>query len=126
MSKNKKGFTLIEVLVSLFLIAVGTGVFLKVWTAPQISKSASYKVVALKIASKQIENLRSSTTALSATSAPIIDSDLSLLPNASGTLTISTSSPGSSDGKLKNVSATVEWMDKGVVRSAKIDTLINK
>ncbi len=117
---------MIEVLVSLFLIALGIAVFLTIWESPQMTKSISYKIIASKIASKQIENLRASTGSLSVTSTPIGDSDLNLLPNGSGTLVIATSSPGSADGKLKKISAIVEWKEKNTTKSFRVDTLINR
>ena len=125
--KNKPGFSLVEIVISLTLIV---GIMFTLFSsigALTARRGSDLQTIATKIASRQMETLRNTEYA-SLPNCPsgcsFADSDLSKLPqspapSATQTLTSYQSSP---DIKLATVQ--VNWYVNGAQKSLKIETLI--
>ncbi len=119
--KVKPGFTLLEILLSLFLIIAIILMLISTSGTYLSSRSSNLRGIAGKIASRQIESLRKMDyDSLPATGA-FADSDLSKLPQstASQTLTSYHSSPD-----IKLVTVQVSWSESGAAKLFSEDTLI--
>ncbi len=114
--KNSRGFSLIEVIVVIFIMAVmlmmlqaaiHSGVLVR------ISKSQS---IALSIARNKLESLRGGGYASLPSSGTFADSLVSALPAAATTtLTVSTY-----NAKTKQVSVSIIWRDSGSTASSTV------
>jgi Tfp pilus assembly protein PilV len=122
-AKNKTGFSLIEIVLSLFfIIALATILFSASGTLLN-SRSGNLETVASKIAAKQVENLRNTDFASLPGSGTFADTNLSQLPQGSATRTI-TNYQSSPD--VKDVSITVAYTENGAPKQVKMETLIYK
>lgn len=119
---SKKGFTLIEVLLSSFFFIALITILLSSSGTLLNTRKTNLETVASKVASKQIENLRNMPYA-SVTSGSIVDGDLSKLPQGAGTKTV-TSYQSSAD--IKDVLITVTWVENHASKQLKMETLIYK
>ncbi len=120
--KFKEGFTLIEILVALFVVVI-LGILL-LTTSGTITQrhSSNLQSIAAKVASKEIERLRDIGYSQLPTSDPITgDPDLAKLPsaNAQRTITNYLDAP-----EIKLVSITVSWQLNGANRQVLMETLI--
>jgi prepilin-type N-terminal cleavage/methylation domain-containing protein len=107
-----KGFTLIEVIVSLFIVAVTvvlTGAMLQ---ATALTKHVRNEDLGSKIASNELETLRSLGYAAIPTSGTFSDARLSSLPSGVGTFDVS-----AYDVKTKKVIVTVSWRESNQATS---------
>lgn len=117
----KTGFTLIEILLSLFLImALAAMLFSSSATLVQ-SRSTNLQSQATKIASKDIECLRNTAFNSLPGTCTFLQADLNKLPQANATRTISNYQ---SSTKIKHVSEVVTWQENNNPRQLKMDTLI--
>lgn len=122
----KKGFTLVEILISIVLIfAIITVLFASTGTLTA-SRGSNLQSTATKIASRQIENLRNTPYASlpvcpSPNGCDITDDNLSKLPSGSAKQFLD-DYDGSGDIKLATVQ--VGWVTSGAAKQLKIDTLI--
>ncbi len=119
--QRRLGFTLIEILLSLFLImALAAMLFSSSATLVQ-SRSTNLQSQATKIASKDIECLRNTTFNSLPGTCTFAQADLNKLPQANATRTISNYQ---SSTKIKQVSEVITWQENNNPRQIKMDTLI--
>ncbi len=120
--KSISGFTLIEILVVLFVVAI-LGVILLTTSGTLAQRhSSNLQSIAAKIASKEIERLRGLDFLSLPSSGTITgDPDLTKLPsaNAQRTVTNYQSAP-----EIKQVNVTVTWQVNEVNRQVSMETLI--
>lgn len=121
--KPKKGFTLIEVVISILLILALVTILLVTTGTFNSTRNSNLQGVAAKIASKKVESLRKSGFANIPIGGPtsFSDSDLSKLPNATATQTVTYFT---STTKVKVVTINVDWTINGAPRNIKMETLV--
>lgn len=119
--KFATAFTLVEILITVFIILV-LGIILLTTSGTLTQRhSSNLQSIAAKVASKEIERLRDIDYASLPTSGPVSDSDLSKLPTGAATRTITNYQ---SSTVIKQVSVTVTWEINGANRQVSMDTLI--
>jgi len=117
--KKQSGFTLIEGVVSLFMIAVMLVLYSAALNTLTLTRKLRYENVAYHIANKQMETLRNTVFASLPTSGTISDALLSQIPSGAGDFT--TSDYGSFSN-VKEIVVTVTWND-GLAREVVLQTL---
>ncbi|MDP4001197.1 MAG: hypothetical protein Q8P83_03075 [bacterium] len=117
--RDQKGSSLIEVIISLFMITVLFILYISALNTVAITKKLRYENLAYHVANKQMEDLRGIDFASLPSSGTIIDTQLALIPQGSGTFTVADS--GSYSG-IKEVTVTVTWND-GVAKQVELKTL---
>lgn len=122
---HKKGFLLIDTLLTLMVILILISILLTVAASYFISRRSSLKSRATKIASEQIDALRKQAkvnwVAISAVPCPVNTADYSLLPQAQCTMTL-TNFQDYTD--IKTVQVTIGWTERGSASSVKLDTVL--
>jgi len=115
------GFSLIEVVISIFI--VGTIVFMSnaILLGAPLIQSAKNQDIALKIAVNEIEGLRALGYSSVPVSGPFSDTLLVSLPSGSANITVS-----DFNADTKKIEATVSWTERGVPESVSLSTLITK
>jgi len=117
-----RGFTLIEVLVSIFIIGIIILLSTAIVRVAPLTRHTKYQDIATKIATNEIELLRAAGYDAVPASGVFTDSVLSTIPSGSGTLTVTTFNTNT-----KQVTATVSWTEKGATtESVPVTTLITK
>ena len=117
------GFTLIEIVISLFIIIAIITILLTTSSVQLASRGSNLQGVAVKIASRQIETLRKTDFSLLPQSGPFADPDLAKLPQSSAQRTIG---DYQSDEDIKVVTIQVTWVVGGAAKETKLETLIYK
>lgn len=120
-SVHRPGFTLIEVVLSLFLILTLVTILLTTSSTFISSRGSNLQGIAAKIASRQIETLRKTDFASLPPSGSVTDPDLAKLPSSSATQTVSDYQGNS---QIKQVTVQVDWTVSGAVKQIKMETLI--
>ena len=119
-SKNSvKGFSLIEVVISMFIILVLFDLCVMEINALKISQKQRYEDVAYHIVTKQMEGLRSINFASLPSSGTISDTQLTQIPLGAGNYTVN---DYSGYAGMKELVVTVTWND-GVSKSVVMKTL---
>ncbi len=110
-----KGFSLIEVVVSLFVIGVVILLASSILKAAPLSRHAKFEGTAATIASNELETLRALGYDALPANGTFSDALLSTLPAGSG-------SYASSDfnTKTKQVTVTVSWVETGATASSTV------
>lgn len=127
MSKLKSGFSLVEVLVFLFLVSVMATTLLASAGNYAKTRGVNSEGIAAKIASCDIEQLRN--TNFSSLSNGTVDvpspcnQDLSKLTQASAQRTITSYQ---SDPAIKQVIVSVDWTQSAIAQNVKLETLIGE
>jgi len=119
--RTSRGFSLIEIIVSIFIVGVMLFVSQAILFGAPIVKNAKDQDLALKIAGNEIEGLRALGYASLPSSGSFSDSMLASLTSGSGNIIISDFNTGT-----KKVVATVSWTEKGTTKSISLSTLITK
>ena len=116
-----RGFTLLEIVLSLFLILAIITMLLSASGTYVSSRGSNLRGIAAKIASRQVESLRKMNFDSLPASGSFSDPDLSKLPQGSGTqtLTVYQSSPD-----MKQVTIQVNWTENSTAKAVSQDTLI--
>jgi len=113
------GFTLIENLVTIFIIGSLIALFSAAIHLLRLTTDAKYEDVALRIASHRLEEERSLGYA-STTSGSFSDSLMSQLPSGAGTTTVT-----DYGSKIRLVDITVSWRGfSSITRSVALTTLL--
>lgn len=118
-----RGFTLLEIVLSLFLILAIIVMLLSASGTYVSSRGSNLRGIAAKIESRQIETLRKMDFASLPPSGSFGDADLPKLPQGAAGQTL-TNYQGSPD--IKQVTIQVSWVESGVAKSISTDTLIYK
>ena len=120
--RTRKGFSLVEVVLSLFVALALITILLTASATLRTSRNSNLHVIATQIATRQIENLRNTAYgSLPAGTTPFSDANLTKLPNSTATQTFSDYGTN-----IKQVTLQVGWQEGGVSKNIKIDTLIYK
>ncbi len=116
---KQRGFSLIEVIIGIFLILTAFGLCILQITIAEATKKQRYEDVAYQVANRQMESLRATDFALLPSSGSVSDSALSQIPSGAGTYT---SSNYASFTGVKELVVTVTWND-GSSKSVVLRTL---
>ncbi|HBF67287.1 MAG TPA: hypothetical protein DDW36_02575 [Candidatus Magasanikbacteria bacterium] len=112
--RTKTGFSLVDVLVALGILitmAVLLGAFVYTQT---LRRSVNYEVVAARVATDALEELKNTSWEMLASSGTISHTSLSVLPNGAGSFSVSVST--SSDA-LREAEVIIQWRDHGQDKS---------
>lgn len=121
---KKNGFSLIEVLIALFVIAASLMLYAGSYATVRLTRITRDEAQAYRIAARQLEILRSTPYGTLPASGAISDSNLAALPSGSGSFAVA--DYPSTSGRLKTASATVNWTRDSVARSVNLQTLITQ
>jgi prepilin-type N-terminal cleavage/methylation domain-containing protein len=121
--RKQQGFTVIEIVVSLFIFGMMLLVYIASANTVTLNRSSKNKQVAYRVAASTIEELRATPYANLPASYTISDPLLATIPSGAGTVNISIY-----NAKTKQVVSTVTWQDPGssVTRSFSLTTLITQ
>jgi len=119
----KKGFSLIEVVVALFIIGVILTLYQASFSTVLLSRSAKDQEIALRIANNKMEELRAGGYSALPASSNFSDSQLSSLSSSSASLAITNFSTDT-----KQIVITVRWQEPGslTLKNISLTTLITK
>ena len=125
---RRQGFTLIEVVLSIFIILAIVTILLIASGSYTTSRGSNLQGIAGKIASREMENLRNTAYASlpvcpSPDGCTFTDSDLSKLPSSSAKRFVDTYQ---SSADMKLVTIQIDWTVNGAAKQSKINTLIYK
>lgn len=120
---RSRGFSLIEVLVSIFIIGVILIMVQAVARSGVLVRTTKSQAIALSIARTELENIRGGGYTTLPTSGSFTNDLLSSLPAATAALTVS-----AYNEKTAQVTATVTWQDPGTQASSTVSlsTLITQ
>ena len=126
-SFQQAGVSLVELLV--VIMTVGMLVVLLANLPPSINliSRSNHQSIANQIVNKKVEELRATPYANLATGdSTLVDGRLSLLPNSSGTVSVSDCSPTicTSGEVMKQLTITVTWKDNNKTQKVELKTLI--
>jgi prepilin-type N-terminal cleavage/methylation domain-containing protein len=107
-NRKQEGYSLIEVVICLFMIAVLLVLYASALNIVAITRKLRYENVAYHIANKQMEALRGISYADLPASGTISDSLLSEIPTGAGNFTVA-SYPAHNN--MKEIIVTVTWTD---------------
>lgn len=122
---SSRGLSMIEILLGLGIMTVTIVIYTGSLATVRMVRDSRDQVQAYRIASRQLEILRSTDFAALPASGTIVDSNLNNLPSGSGSYTVG-DYPGSVAGRLKQAQVTVTWVDNGVNKQVQISTLITE
>ncbi len=121
-ARPSRGFTLIEVIASIFVIGIIIIASTSLLRAAQATQATRDQDLALKIASNELEAVRAGGYAALPASGPFTDTELSSLAGSAATLTVA-----SYNEDTKQVDATVTWLAQDqTARTLTLTTLITK
>lgn len=116
-----RGFSLIEVVISLFIVTVTITLAGEMLTLMSLSRHAKNQALALSIARNEISILRAAGYDTMPASGSFSDTQLSSLQNGAGALAVS-----DYNAQTKQVTATVSWLEKSATTSVSMTTLVTK
>lgn len=105
---RQSGMSLIEVIVTMFMISVLLVLYISALNIVATTKKLRFEDMAYHVASKQMEELRGMTLSSLPGSGTIIDAMLSQIPSGAGSYTVS-NYPGFAG--VKEMVVTVTWND---------------
>jgi type II secretory pathway pseudopilin PulG len=121
-NKNlKSGFSLIEILILLFLLSVGFVFYFSSSQTTVLIRLSDHKMTAHQIAFKKIESIKSLAPSNWPPNGNFNDSSLNLLPQGEANLNISNFDQ---QGKLKKIKVDVLWNESGTQKIYTLETLI--
>jgi len=117
-----RGFTLIEILIAIFVIGMLVALYGVGVMTTSLSREAAHRDVALHSASQQLETLRAGGYASLPASGSFSNAQLGQLASSTGAMTVS-----SYNSATKQVVVTVSWQEgaRGI-RSVSLSTLITQ
>ena len=121
--QSSRGFSLIEIVVSLFIISVLLLLLLAVTRGAVLVRASSSQGVALSIVRNELESLRAGGYEALPTSGTFPNALVDALPQATTTLTVS-----DYNTKTKQVTVAVVWLEAGSTASSTVSlsTLITQ
>lgn len=114
-----KGFSTIEVVFSIFLVAVTLVVYAASLNLSPLIRTERNQNTAYHVAVKQLEMLRNTDYSSLPASGAVVDPDLAMLPAGQVDLSFVQEAPG-----LMRANVTVSWTESGTLRSVRLDTYI--
>ena len=122
--KTSRGFSLIEVIVSVFIVGVMLTLLQAIIRSSVLVRTSKNQGIALAIARNELENLRTGGYATLPSNGSFSNNLIEMLPQAATTtLTVSTYNP-----KTQKVIVSVTWLDSGATASSTVtlSTLITQ
>ncbi|MEK7508433.1 MAG: prepilin-type N-terminal cleavage/methylation domain-containing protein [Patescibacteria group bacterium] len=119
--KNNQGFTLIELVVALGLMAIALFGYFAVLKTVTLTRFAKHQALAYQVAIKKIEELKAVPFGSLPVSGSFIDSALSALPQVQANLTVA--NHGGSAG-IKEITATISWQENGITKNVEVKTML--
>ncbi len=117
----KSGFSLLEVMLVLFIISFGFIFYISASQTTIINSSINHKTIAHQIITKKIESLKATTPSNWPQNGSFSDPLLDLLPQGQATLNISNFDSGE---KLKKIKVDILWNERGQLKQHTEETLI--
>ncbi|MEK7114415.1 MAG: type II secretion system protein [Patescibacteria group bacterium] len=119
---KKNGFTLIEMLVALFIISIAATFVMVVTGTIKVTRDSTYEHIAFRIADSKLDELRAlGYTALSA-GGPFFDPGLANLPQGAASTSVA-----DWNAKTKRVMTGVSWQGAdGLTRFVSLTTLVTE
>lgn len=120
---NQKGFTLIEVVITIFIIGVTLVIYYVTSQTVLVNKGNRYKEIAVRIADQKMENLRTTSYSSLPATGSFTDPLLSSIPNGTGAITVT-----ALNAKTKDVVVTVSWLNPttGTTQQVTLETYITE
>lgn len=118
---SARGFSLIEIIVSLFIISILIIASQTILFGTPLTQLAKDQDIALTIARNELESVRSGGYDSVPATGSFSDSLLSSLTSGAGTITVS-----AYNAKTKHVTVTVTWSERGKSQSVSLDTLVTQ
>ncbi len=116
---KQKGFSVIEVIIALFIFAVVLLIYSAATNTVVLNRTAKNKQLAFRIADTEMEKLRYTAYGSLPASGNISDSLLSSLPSGAESITVS-----NYNTKAKRIDVNVTWQDPGnVSRTVTLTTI---
>lgn len=112
-ARSSRGFTLIEVVISVALVGALIAFFSTATIITQITRTAKYRDIALRIASSEIADLRAGGYDALPSSGSFSDSLLSSLPDATTSIAVS-----DYNDSTREVAVTVGWQNGNLATSS--------
>lgn len=116
-----KGFTLIEVLITIFIIGSLIALVGAMFSFISLTRDTKYEDIALRIATNQLESIRAAGYDNAVASSSLSDTLLTSLPSGSASSTIATF-----NAKTKQVTVGVAWSKNNQIRTLSISTLLTQ
>ncbi len=129
--RMRDGFTLVEILLSIFIILAIVSILFATSGTFVSSRKSNLQSIATKIASRQIENLRNTAfDSFPACPGPagcnisaVEEPDLAKLPSGSATKTLD---DYEASDRIKLVTIDVNWTENNANQNIKLETLISE
>jgi prepilin-type N-terminal cleavage/methylation domain-containing protein len=120
---SKKGFSFPEVMITIFVVAIVLVLYIAAANTIRILKTSKDQEIALRVANNKVEELRAGGYDNLPASGSFSSSQLSTLPNSSGTMTIT-----DFNARTKQVQITVEWREPSntSARNVSLVTLVTR
>ena len=119
---RSRGFTLIEILIAVFLIASLVALYGAALHSTTLTKNARYEGIAMRIAQGKLDDLRAGSYAALPESGEFSDTQLGMLPASGATMTVA-----DYNSKTKRVTVTVSWQaQNSPARDYSLTTLITE
>ncbi len=112
----QNGFTLIEVLVTVFLIGVSLVLYEATSKTVVTNRMNRYRESALRIADKKMQSLRTTSFASLPSTGSFTDSQMSEIPNGAGNITVT-----DLNSKTKDVKVTVTYLNQQTNQTQSVD-----
>ncbi len=103
-----QGFTIIEVVISLLIVAAGLVIYSSSANSVILNRNTRHQEIALRIAVTKIDDLRTTPFASLPASGSFTDPLLSSLPSGQANLTVS-----DLNSKTKQITVAVSWQESG-------------
>jgi prepilin-type N-terminal cleavage/methylation domain-containing protein len=121
-ANKKRGFTLIEMLISILILSVTAAFVTIVIGTIKVSRDAAYENVAFRIADSKLDEFRATGYDALPASGVFSDPELASLPQGMASTSVSDWNAGT-----KQVTAGVSWRDAdGLTRFVSLTTLITE
>lgn len=122
MARARRGFTLIEILISIGVVGVIVLMYAAILNTFPLTRDAQHEDIALRIAETEMQRLRAGGYDNLPASGSFSDTQMSSLPSGSGTVAVT-----DQNSKTKQVVVAVVWQDAGYsARSVSLATLITQ
>jgi prepilin-type N-terminal cleavage/methylation domain-containing protein len=118
---KQSGYTIIELLIALFIVGVSLTVYQVSLNTATLNKQAKYEDIGLRIASSKIEELRATAYASLPSSGSFSHTLLSTLPSGAGTIAVS-----DYNAETKEIMVAVTWQLGSRTKTVSLQTLITE
>ena len=120
MARPLRGFTLVEILITVFVLGATAALFTSALTTLALTNNLMNQDVALRIATQQLEDMRAAGYSSIPGSGTFVNSLSSTLPSPTLVMTVS-----DFNAKTKKVAVSVSWQETGEpTRAVSLSTLV--